>query len=68
MTDIGRMLIVVGAVLLVVGVVLTFSGRVGRVPGDILIKRDTFVVYIPIMTSILLSVVLTIILSLFLRR
>lgn len=68
MADMGRMLIVVGAVLLVVGVVLTFSGRVGRLPGDILIKRDSFVVYIPIMTSILLSLILTLVLSVFLRR
>lgn len=68
MSDLGRWLMVAGAIVFVVGVVLTFSGRVGRLPGDILIRRDTFVVYIPIMTSILLSVVLTIILSLFLRR
>ena len=39
----------------------------GRLPGDIYLKREHFTVYLPITTSILLSIVLTVILSLFRR-
>lgn len=68
MSDIGRLLIVFGIMLVIVGAVLTFSGRLPRLPGDILVKRDTYTVYIPIATSILLSIVLTVILNLVFRR
>jgi len=65
----GRVLIIVGAVLVVAGLVLHYGGSVGlgRLPGDILIRRGNFVFYFPLATMVLLSVVLTIILSL-LRR
>lgn len=62
------MVMVLGVALLIVGAVLTASGRVGRLPGDILIKRDAFVVYIPIATGILLSLILTLVLSFLFRR
>lgn len=64
----GRMLMVLGVALLVVGALLTCAGRVPRLPGDILIRRESYVIYIPIVTSIVLSVVLTLILSLVFRR
>jgi hypothetical protein len=57
-----------GVVLLVIGALLTVLGRVPRLPGDILIRRDTVVIYIPLVTSLLLSVLLTLALSLFSRR
>lgn len=62
------MLIVFGVALLIVGALLTFAGRVPRLPGDILIRRDSVVVYIPLATSIVLSVLLTLVLSLLARR
>ncbi len=62
------MLIVFGVALLVVGAVLTFVGKVPRLPGDILIRRDSVVVYVPLATSIVLSVLLTLVLSLLARR
>lgn len=65
----GRTLMVFGIVLLIAGGLLTFAGKVPRLPGDIVIKRDTFVFYFPLATSLLLSAVLTIILTvLFARR
>ena len=67
-SDVGRMLMILGLVLLVVGALFTFVGRVPRLPGDILIRREHYTIYIPIATSILLSVILTILLSLFARR
>lgn len=68
MSDFGRLLIVFGLMLVIVGAVLTFSGRLPRLPGDILIRRDTYSIYVPIATSILLSVILTILLNLVFRR
>lgn len=68
MSDLGRMLMVLGAVFLVVGALLTFVGRVPRLPGDILIRRDSYTIYVPIATSILLSLILTAVLSLLVRR
>lgn len=57
-----------GLALLVVGALLAFMGKVPRLPGDILIRRDTFVIHIPIATSIVLSVILTLVLSLLFAR
>ena len=71
MSDLGRVLIVLGLVLAATGVVLTLAGRVpglGRLPGDIEIQRGSWTFYFPLATSILLSVVLTLVLSIFGRR
>jgi len=65
MTDLGKLLIVLGAALLLAGILLLVFGRLhlplGRLPGDILYrgKRTTF--YFPLATSILLSILLTLI-------
>ena len=66
MLPLGRFLIILGLVLVVLGLVITYSGlfsflRLGRLPGDIHIKRDNFSFYFPITTSILVSIVLTLI-------
>ena len=71
MSDMGRLLLIVGGVLVVLGLVLTFAGRVpglGRLPGDIVYRKGNFTFYFPLVTSILLSLVLTAILNIFLRR
>ncbi|HLQ64979.1 MAG TPA: DUF2905 domain-containing protein [bacterium] len=68
LASVGRLLIVFGVVLLVVGGLLAVVGKVPRLPGDILIRRDTVVVYIPLATSLLLSVILTLMFSLLVRR
>ncbi|TMJ04162.1 MAG: DUF2905 domain-containing protein [Bacillati bacterium ANGP1] len=62
---VGRMLMVFGVM---IGALLTVIGKVPRLPGDILIRRDTVVVYIPLATSLVLSVVLTLVFSLLARR
>jgi Protein of unknown function (DUF2905) len=60
----ARWLIVVGLVLVVAGLLWPWLARLGlgRLPGDIVIERDHFRLYLPIMTSILLSLVLSLIL------
>lgn len=70
MTGLGKSLIVLGLLVAAIGVVLTFAGRfpwLGRLPGDIYIKRDNFTFYFPLATSILLSLLISLLLW-FLRK
>jgi len=69
--SIGKLLMLVGVVLLVLGAVLTFIGRipgVGRLPGDIVIKRGNFTFFFPVTTCIILSIILSLLFALFSRR
>jgi len=70
--DMGRTLIVLGLVLVAAGLVVTFGDklpiRIGRLPGDIVIRGKNSVFYFPLATSILLSVLLTLVMWLFNRR
>lgn len=71
MPSAGKALIVLGLVLIALGAIVWSAGSVpiiGRLPGDVYIKRGTWSLYLPITTSIVLSVVLTILLSLLSRR
>ena len=55
----GKFLIVTGVVILLLGVLLYFSDRlpsIGKLPGDIVIKRENFTFYFPIGWSIVLSI------------
>jgi hypothetical protein len=64
----ARWLIILGVLLILFGVLWPWLSRLGlgRLPGDIVIERDNFRVYIPIATSIVVSVVLSLLLSLIL--
>lgn len=59
-----RLLILIGVVFIVAGALWPWLSRlpIGRLPGDILIRRENFTFYMPITTGILLSVLLSIIL------
>jgi hypothetical protein len=65
MTDLGKLLIVLGAILALAGVLLVFLGRtnlpIGRLPGDIFYRGKNTTVYFPLATSLLLSVALSIV-------
>jgi DUF2905 family protein len=65
-TDVGKLLIVLGAVLLLAGVVFTVLGRtnlpLGRLPGDIVYRGKNTTFYFPLATSVLVSVVLSLLL------
>jgi len=66
----GRMLIIAGVVLLVAGLIVTVGGRffgLGRLPGDIVVRRNNFTFYFPLVTCILLSLLLTVVTWLFRR-
>jgi hypothetical protein len=60
----GRWLIIFGVVLIVAGVMWTLLEKLGlgRLPGDIVIERENFRLYIPLVTSLIISVVLSLIL------
>jgi len=67
----GRLLITFGVILIVIGSLLMVFDKIpwlGRLPGDICVKREHFSFYFPITTSIVLSIVLSIILFFFGRR
>ena len=73
MEHVGKFLILSGFILILIGLFFLFfeklpQGSIGKLPGDILIKRDNLVIYIPIVTSILLSIILTLIINLLFRR
>lgn len=70
MTDLGRILMVVGGSIFVLGLVLLVAGRIpglGQLPGDIRIQRDNFTLYAPLGTMLLLSILLTILVNLIAR-
>jgi len=68
---IGKFLIITGAIIIAIGLVLLFTDKIpflGRLPGDIHIKRDGFSFHFPLVTSIIVSLILTIILNLLWRK
>ena len=70
MTAIGKILLIVGSIVIVLGLMLIFSPHIpflGKLPGDIFIKRGGFSFYFPIVTFLLLSVLLTIIINVILH-
>jgi hypothetical protein len=62
--SLGRWLVALGVVLVVLGLLWPWISRLGlgRLPGDIVIERETFRLYIPIVSSLLVSIVLSVIL------
>lgn len=69
--SLGKVIIVLGVFFVVFGSLILFSPKIpfiGRLPGDILIKRDNFTFYFPLASSIIISLIITIILNLILGR
>ena len=60
-----RFLIILGLVMLVTGLLWPFLTRLGlgRLPGDIVVERGKFTLYLPFMTSLLISAALSFVLS-----
>lgn len=64
----GKLLILFGVLIIVIGLLLLVGEKipwVGRLPGDIIIKKERFTLYFPIATSILISIILTLLFTLF---
>lgn len=66
--SLGRLLLISGAGLFVLGLVLVLAGRFdlpfGRLPGDIVFRRDNVTVYAPLVSCLVVSIVLTLLLNL----
>ena len=63
----GKSLVVVGLVIAAIGALMMAGFPLGRLPGDMTVRRGAFTFYFPLTSSILVSVVLTLVHSL-LRR
>jgi hypothetical protein len=65
MSDMGKLLVLLGGVIIVLGLLLMLGGRlhlpIGRLPGDIVYRGKNTTFYFPIVTCIVLSVVLSLI-------
>ncbi len=64
MSPFAKILISIGILLIIVGLLWQFGGKyipLGKLPGDIMIKREHSTFYFPITTSILISIVLSLI-------
>lgn len=60
----SRFLVIAGALMVVAGLIWPWVTRLGlgRLPGDILVQRGNFTLYMPIATGLLISLVLSLIL------
>lgn len=75
---IGKSLIVLGLGIVALGIIVSLLGKwpdegtrlgwLGKLPGDMFIKRDNFTFYFPLGTSIVISVVGSLLLYFFLKR
>jgi uncharacterized protein HemY len=63
----AKLLIVIGLAIAAAGAAMWLGVPIGRLPGDIVVRRGAFSFYFPLTTSVLVSVVLTILFAL-LRR
>ncbi|MBX3237722.1 MAG: DUF2905 domain-containing protein [Nitrospiraceae bacterium] len=70
-SGLGRLLILVGLAVAGVGVLFILADRwpgigslfnwIGKLPGDMSIRREHFSVYVPIATSLVLSILLSVV-------
>jgi len=67
MDSIAKMIISVGVVLVIIGLLIGLGSKfgIGRLPGDIFIKKGNFSFFFPITTSIIISIILSVLLKLF---
>ena len=63
----GRLLILVGLLIAGAGLLMVLGVPLGRLPGDIVIRRGNATFYFPLVTCIVISIVLTLVMALFRR-
>jgi len=65
MNNLAKLLIIFGIISLLIGLFLLFIKKLpfnlGKLPGDIIIKKENFTFYFPLATSIIISIILSII-------
>lgn len=68
MSQLAKILMLVGALLFLLGMLIAWGPRIpwlGKLPGDFLIKTDSFTLYIPLTTSLLISLLLSLLFLLY---
>lgn len=65
MQDLGKVFSLLGIIFLVLGLFFNLMPNLPKIPGDIYIDRPGVKIYIPWVSSIILSVILTLILNFF---
>ncbi|MCM8813567.1 MAG: DUF2905 domain-containing protein [Candidatus Omnitrophica bacterium] len=68
---IGKMLLLVGGILAASGLLLLVAAKAkvfGNLPGDIVLRRDNFTLFIPLTSSLVISIVISLIWWLFSGR
>ncbi len=63
----SKILITLGVIFLLLGILYPYLANlgVGRLPGDIVIKKNNFNLYFPITSAIIISILISIILKIF---
>jgi uncharacterized membrane protein YkgB len=68
LSPLGKLLILLGVFIVLVGLLLVIGDKIpwiGKLPGDIVIKKEKFSFYFPITTCIIISIILTLLFTLF---
>ena len=63
----GKTILLIGLGIAALGLVMMLGVPIGRLPGDIYVRRGSFSFYVPITSSIVVSILLTIVLAFFRR-
>ena len=61
----GRTLVLIGLGIAGLGALIMLGVPIGRLPGDIVVKRGNFSFYFPLATSIIVSILLTLLVTFF---
>jgi hypothetical protein len=71
MNELGKVLLLMGLSLFLLGLLMLYIDKLpfglGRLPGDIIIRKDSLTIYIPIATSLLVSILLSLLFA-FIKR
>ena len=70
MVGLGKILLIVGGIIVILGLILLFSNQIpflGKLPGDIMVKKNGFSFYFPIVTMLIISILITIIVNVILH-
>ncbi|HLD69675.1 MAG TPA: DUF2905 domain-containing protein [Candidatus Omnitrophota bacterium] len=71
MNILAKFLIVLGLVFVGVGILVGIAGKMpglGRLPGDVYLRKGSFTFYFPLATSLVVSLILTLIVNLFWKK
>ncbi len=63
----GKALVYLGLAITALGLLIMWGVPIGRLPGDIMVRRGPVSFYFPLGTSIVLSILITLVLAFFRR-